>query len=211
MLGHTHILGGVTLAVSTSAITGLYMPYVEADVFSSTQSFIIFGGYMFGAVTGSIIPDIEKKGSTISNRFKFVSFFARLIFGHRGFTHSLLAVFCSFLLLGGICSFLPFIKPFMIGFVIGYLSHLLLDALNPTGVPLFYPYDKKISFAGITTGGLLELALFIVLSATFIAVVKNTAISYFNIEMFKRCIVEHPIYIKVEEFINVLRFRFGNL
>lgn len=42
---------------------------------------------------------------------------------------------------------------FALGVTVGYISHLLLDMLNPTGVPILYPYSKhRISVANIKTG-----------------------------------------------------------
>ncbi|NKR47264.1 hypothetical protein GS506_24770 [Rhodococcus hoagii] len=42
------------------------------------------------AVISSLLPDICHAQSKIGRRFKVLSFFIRLLFGHRTFTHSLL-------------------------------------------------------------------------------------------------------------------------
>lgn len=211
MLGHTHILGGVTLSVTVSTISGLYMPYVSDNVLSSAESFVVFGGFMFGTCFGSLLPDIEKKGSTISNRFKLISFISRILFGHRGFTHSLLAVLLLGVIAFPITLSLPFLKPFFVGLIIGYLSHLLLDALNPTGVPLFYPLDYKITFANVTTGGIWEWAVFIILSFAFVTMVKNSAICLFDVSYIREYIENLEVYIKAENLINIFKAKFLNL
>lgn len=58
---------------------------------------------------------------------------------HRGFSHSLMAfgLYCIGIFL--------FSKPVLIGFIIGFASHLLLDILNYRPVQLFYPREKGVS------------------------------------------------------------------
>ena len=61
-------------------------------------------------------------------------------FGHRGFTHSLLAVFGLLTLF-----YLKVPESWIVpadaiqGMVLGYLSHILADMLTPAGVPLLWP------------------------------------------------------------------------
>ncbi len=57
---------------------------------------------------------------------------------HRTFTHSLLAL-CLFS--NAVCILFPQIVG---SFIIGYLSHLILDITNKKPVPLFYPKGKGI-------------------------------------------------------------------
>lgn len=48
---------------------------------------------------------------------------------------------------------IPVAYVFAVGISLGYLSHLILDMFNPTGVPILYGiYDDKISLAKIRTG-----------------------------------------------------------
>ncbi len=60
--------------------------------------------------------------------------------GHRGFTHSLLAVFGALTLF-----YLKVPDSWIVpadalqGLVLGYLSHILADMLTPAGVPLLWP------------------------------------------------------------------------
>lgn len=58
---------------------------------------------------------------------------------HRTFTHSLLGV-----VLFTLCIYLCFPK-YVIYFLIGYLSHLLLDLLNKEGMEILFPLANKIS------------------------------------------------------------------
>lgn len=59
---------------------------------------------------------------------------------HRGFTHSILAMFIYSAAFGAMC--FPMALPFMIGFA----SHLLLDMLNKKPIKLFFPAKKGICF-----------------------------------------------------------------
>lgn len=99
------------------------------------------------AAVGGLLPDIDHPESVIGRRVKILSHPLSAIFGHRGMTHSLLAVI-------GIGAVLVFMTShsqysqfnWMIApLCIGYLSHILGDALTPSGVPLFYPKKKTYS------------------------------------------------------------------
>ena len=87
-----------------------------------------------------LLPDIDHPRSTLGQRFRWISQPVARAFGHRGFTHSLLAV------LGGVTLLqfnLPHGSPLpsdaMHGMVLGYLSHIAADMLTPAGVPLLWP------------------------------------------------------------------------
>jgi len=40
-----------------------------------------------------------------------------------------------------------------VAFLIGLISHILIDSLNISGVPLLFPINFKIKLMGIKTGG----------------------------------------------------------
>ncbi len=79
-----------------------------------------------GIVTGSILPDIDKSSSMLGQHIPVLP----LLLRHRGITHSLLFAGAMFLVNRGLG--------------VGCLCHLLFDALNPSGVPLFWPFKKRI-------------------------------------------------------------------
>ena len=64
----------------------------------------------------------------------FIGFFS----DHRTFTHSFLAMILYSLAIGLIY------EPFTLGFMVAYLSHLLLDILNRKKIHLLYPLDLGI-------------------------------------------------------------------
>ena len=88
-------------------------------------------GVAGGLLLGSVLPDIDADGSTITR------ILPKIPIEHRTITHSILALF-AFSSLASLVS-----VQFGIGIFSGFLSHLFLDSMNPTGVPFFYPFIKK--------------------------------------------------------------------
>ncbi|WP_064546166.1 metal-dependent hydrolase, partial [Kluyvera georgiana] len=78
--------------------------------------------------------------SFLGQRLSWLSKPIARMFGHRGFTHSLLAVFAALTLF-----YLKVPDSWIVpadalqGMVLGYLSHILADMLTPAGVPLLWP------------------------------------------------------------------------
>lgn len=87
------------------------------------------------AMAGSLLPDIDHPKSWVGQRVRPLSTVIAAVLGHRGATHSLLAVaVCCWLLTqhglpGGI------VAPLLVG----YLSHLAADLLTPRGLRLAWP------------------------------------------------------------------------
>lgn len=93
-----------------------------------------------GALLTSLLPDIDHPQSIIGQRLKWFSVPVARVFGHRGFTHSLLAIIVSIILIQLKISPTEFIPVDVFhAMIIGYLSHLLADMLTPSGVPLLWP------------------------------------------------------------------------
>ena len=74
-----------------------------------------------------------------------------LIFGyrssHRSFMHSIFAL-CFFTAMAWIA-----FKPLTIPFAVGYLSHILLDLTNKTGIQLFFPISRRYCFGWCRSSG----------------------------------------------------------
>lgn len=111
------------------------------------------GLFLSLAILGSLLPDIDHTESKLGRRIRPISFVITKIFGHRTLTHSLTLYF--FLSVLGYFAF-PQYQIQLLAIVVGAISHLLLDSLNPSGVPLFYPHPARFSIAKIRTGSLLE-------------------------------------------------------
>lgn len=131
----THIIGGVALALVVNEylipIQGVELVY-----------------YYSGAVIGALLPDLDHPKSWISRKTLILHYpFHKL--GHRKATHSLVAAICVWTVLS------LFLGQYVLalGTFLGYVSHLLLDMLNPMGVPLLYPFTKeKYKIGKIYTG-----------------------------------------------------------
>lgn len=96
---------------------------------------------IFAAIMGALFPDIDTPESALGRRLPF---FSLLGGGHRGWTHSLvgLVLFSTLLLF-------VFSIDIAMAFAAGYLSHLLLDMLNPAGVRIFWPFPLSLRFCSI--------------------------------------------------------------
>ncbi len=95
--------------------------------------------YLGLAVVGALLPDVDHPGSWVGRRSRPVSTVVAALLGHRGITHSAMAVAGLLVLLlqaGGrhavICAL-----------VVGYLSHLAADMLTPRGLRLAWPMRRS--------------------------------------------------------------------
>lgn len=173
MMGKTHQLGGVSAGVLTA--TTLYIggqPLVNEH--PELIPAIIAGGWL-----GGMIPDIDHPNATISNVkvlgipfLKPLAWLINALFGHRGATHTIWALWLT--TLPFLLSYL-FIPPeailiqaivtlFGFGYAAGYLSHLVLDALTPSGTPMFWPLPD-VHLGKLPTGrydGLVRVAILLI-------------------------------------------------
>lgn len=106
------------------------------------------------AALGSLLPDIDHPQSWAGKRMALVSVPLAALIGHRGVTHSLLAV-------AGFAILLTILGPGHLAapLAVGYLSHLLADALTLSGIPLLWPSKRPFGLRLIRTGSLAEIAL----------------------------------------------------
>ncbi len=117
------------------------------------------------AALGSLLPDIDHPQSWAGRKLRPISVPISMVFGHRGITHSLLAVLA--------CVFgLAFLSSQWVAapVIIGYLSHLAADSLTPSGVPLLWPAKRRFTLNLCGTGSFIEMGL-----VTVIAVIGGWA------------------------------------
>ena len=108
MTGKTHASCGMLVGALTTQ-------YFQTDIFSSVTVIIL-------ATLASLSPDICHTQSKIGRRFTVISFFVRLIFGHRTFTHSILfIVIIAFLL-----QIIQTPNYYMVAIIIGLVSLIQL-------------------------------------------------------------------------------------
>lgn len=134
MRGPTHALAG---ACTASVFLWLDIPYtVPILALSAIAGF------------SALIPDLDGSESTIENirilgvrPLKGPGYIVNILFKHRGFLHSLMAlVFLTFILLG----FFPQLpREIVLAILLGYLSHLVTDDLTPAGIPWLYPVEWR--------------------------------------------------------------------
>lgn len=150
MNGGTHKIGGVC-AGAMAGIMLLEPPY-------TLDKLILTGVLIGGSVVGSLMPDIDHKGSTVGHKMKLASTVISNTFGHRGMTHApLIHVLITAILLflgGGLVDYPKLIYiSFIVGLFLGGISHLLLDSMTVQGIPLFYPIsNRKYRICKFTTG-----------------------------------------------------------
>lgn len=106
----------------------------------------------------SLIPDLDEHSSKISRKLKFLSFFLKSLFKHRGFLHSIFIPFLSSLFL-----FIINRKFLGLAVILGYLSHLILDAFTIKGIKPLYPLIDKRIRGFIKVGSFLENVLFFII------------------------------------------------
>lgn len=142
MTGSTHIAGGLLAAEILLAV-------LKPDIGKTVQTLLLTG-----AAVGSIMPDIDNGTSKISNKSLFAKLFgvtAEAVIGHRGMIHTPLTGALLSLLMywlasysvsaGSMSSYVQMLLPIFFG--AGYLSHLVLDSLNPAGIKWFWPFKKR--------------------------------------------------------------------
>ncbi len=105
-------------------------------------------------IAGVFLPDIDHPKSKVNNSLK-VTKIVPLVFGHRGFFHS---IFAALLISVGLWYWLGFVYGF--GVFVGYLSHLISDALTVSGVGFLNPIAHYKMRGPVETGTLLETIVF---------------------------------------------------
>jgi inner membrane protein len=124
---------------------------------------------------GGIAPDIDQPTAPFWRNLPIGGFFGRIIDkmmgGHRFITHSILGLvlfgFLSRLLLAFLHPIMPGIDIELVwwAFMIGMVSHLVMDSLTKEGVPWLLPIPIKFGFPPlkrlrVTTGKLGEAIVF---------------------------------------------------
>lgn len=142
------------------------------------------GAALVAAGIGALLPDIDTPKSAMGHLIKASTSIERR-FGHRQITHSLIffglcAVVCLPLL---IWNWLIYA-----GLLLGVTSHLMIDMVNLSGVPLLYPYPGRFVFpepkeARIEVGSkrewvLLTILLVLVLGFTPVSVIGYKSLFY---------------------------------
>lgn len=222
MLGPTHRFGGIAFGALTPVVIENFMDKPIHD------PLLFMVATIAGGAIGSLIPDIDSPSSTLGRRVKPISKLVADKMGHRGATHSLLALIIFALIttfigvklenilgnnmtgrnhiifaivVGIILMFsvlfviesipskrkkrftkkhftlvvlgvfivtmyfsyefstylLDYVRVYLLGVVVGYASHIVLDMFTRSGVPILKPMSEyRISFTRLKTGSIIE-------------------------------------------------------
>ncbi|MFQ6111837.1 MAG: metal-dependent hydrolase, partial [Nitrospinota bacterium] len=129
MMAPTHIVFGLL----TTALLGTLL-----------GSPIAPAAFAFAAL-GALLPDIDTTTSSLGRLCYPLAWYLERRFGHRGASHSLVGLLLAATLAASFVLLLSPLSRFSLSwsswsaFVVGYLSHLLADSMNKSGVPLFWP------------------------------------------------------------------------
>lgn len=159
MTGRTHDLAAFT-ALNYALVTS---PLVEMSLATALTAFTM-------NMVGGLAPDIDQSTAALYRRVRGGSFLGKviapLIGGHRFLSHSLVGLF----LFGfGMDFLLDIVGRVLLvdmeivwwAFMIGFVSHLVMDTFTREGVPWFFPIPIRIGIPPLKafrmkTGGIVE-------------------------------------------------------
>lgn len=162
MTGRTHDLAGFTALSYIVAIQPLQEVSLATGLVALSANFI-----------GALAPDIDQTTAELWGRIRGGSIISRLISpllgGHRFISHSILGI----LLFGFVTQkILDMGKNVILvdmnivwwAFMIGFISHLIMDTLTRDGVPWLFPIPIKFGLPPfkalrIKTGGMIEKSI----------------------------------------------------
>ena len=181
----THFVGGACAPIMLGAV----MPIENIAVVSIVSAF------------SALLPDIDIEGSKVNNKAGIVGKGVSSVFSHRGFIHTpilyvLLYALMSMVLPQAIC----------LGFLIGTISHLVLDTFNYKGIMWMYPLSRKhFHIASIKTRTTMEIVFMaIMIAITLFFLVNNGLMPSIDAsEVMKQFNFEMPT-------INIPKFDFSN-
>lgn len=160
MTGRTHDLAAFTALSYTVATQS-----IPQDLSLATVIVAISANFV-----GGLAPDIDQSTAELWGRIRGGSVFGKLLSplfgGHRFISHSLVGI----VLFGLATKFiLQMMSPVLIvnmdvvwwAFMIGFVSHLIMDTITRDGVPWLFPVPIRFGFPPLRflrmkTGGLLE-------------------------------------------------------
>ncbi len=137
MMARSHVVVGLAAWVAVAPLLG----------FSPVNPV-----YLGLAVAGSLLPDVDHPKSWVGRRTWPVSGAIAAVLGHRGVTHSALAVLglVALLLQAG------YRRGEVAALAVGYLSHLAADMLTPRGLRLAWPLRRTWGVPLCRTGSPME-------------------------------------------------------
>ncbi len=140
MMARSHVVAGIAAWVAAAPL--LHLPALQP-------------AYLAVAVAGALLPDIDHPNSWLGRRSRPLSTVLAAMLGHRGITHSLIAVAGLLALL----SRAGFRRSLVAALCVGYLSHLAADMLTPRGLRLAWPLRRTWTLPVCRTGSPAEAVI----------------------------------------------------
>jgi inner membrane protein len=137
MMAGSHVVIGV-------ATWMIAAPHLGFSPFSPTALAVAAGG--------ALLPDVDHPKSWVGRRLRPLSLLLGRLLGHRGVTHSLIAVVGCMALLANRGVPRVVVAPL----TVGYLSHLAADLLTPGGLRLAWPLPGTWALPLCRTGSWAE-------------------------------------------------------
>ncbi|HTI80647.1 MAG TPA: metal-dependent hydrolase [Acetobacteraceae bacterium] len=107
------------------------------------------------SMAGALLPDIDHPSSWVGRRLRVISRPLAATIGHRGITHSFVAVVAGLMFLRWEGVRRAAVDPL----VVGYLSHLAADLLTTSGLRLAWPSPRRQAIGLCRTGSLAETVI----------------------------------------------------
>lgn len=159
MTGRTHDLAGFT-ALSLVVAT---VPQPEMSLATALVS-------LSACLIGALAPDIDQSTANLWRRLPAGSAFGKLLApilgGHRMISHSIIGIFIFGFLLKALLNVVGTIVLVDMdivwwAFMIGFVSHLIVDSITRDGVPWLFPIPINFGFPPLRfmrfkTGGVIE-------------------------------------------------------
>ncbi|XOU94147.1 MAG: metal-dependent hydrolase [Candidatus Kerfeldbacteria bacterium] len=169
----------------THAIIGANVVWIPFLVGTVVDPWLVAVGAL-----AALLPDLDASESKIKNLkvggyiggtkiwfkpFLPIAFVISSIFRHRGVMHSLLILI---LLSVGLMSAIPnTYSVITLVIMLGYVSHLVLDALTKSGIEFFWPIKKRLGLLPkalrVKTGGIVDTLLLLVGSVGVVLFLYN--------------------------------------
>lgn len=168
----THFVGGICAGVAFSSV-------LNVDP-------IAVPGFVIASAIASLVPDVDIKGSKINNKIGLVGKAVSATSNHRGFYHTPILYIALYFLMNIV---LP--NSIALGFLVGAMSHLVLDSFNSKGIMWLWPLtNKHFHIASIRTRTFDESAFMVVMIVLTILFVVNQNV---GVESFMMSLDVEPV------------------
>lgn len=137
----THRVAGICAGI----VTGTFL-FPQID---SVKDIALFGIILLASEPGSYLPDIDEPNSHYGRKIKSISKLIKSTAGHRGIMHYPITAYAILALLLMLksryvsFSLEDYFNATLIGFEVGFISHLFIDTLNAKGIKWFWPISKR--------------------------------------------------------------------